>query len=263
MKHDFNKEEISIIEIKKRQLFILNALKKFCRENFINYSLSAGTLIGCIRHKGYIPWDDDIDVVMPRPDYEKFLKTFNHSDLKVWHCYQEGYNHPFAKLADNNTIIKENINMNVQYGVNIDIFPLDGIFKGILGNIHAFVVRNLYNCLMVKLIKHKKDRKLTKVIILGILKLLLFVFPQKLIVKIIDRISSLVDYNRSECVAELIWTKKIEKLKTFSGYTLGEFEGNKYQICVGYDFYLRSIFGDYMTPLQKINVKQLMNFLLI
>ena len=68
--------ELNINEIKKIQLEILKNVAEYCDDNNIRYFLAYGTLLGAIRHKGYIPWDDDIDIVMPRPDYEKFIYNF-------------------------------------------------------------------------------------------------------------------------------------------------------------------------------------------
>ena len=80
-------KKIGIEELKELQLNILVDVDKFCRERNYKYSLAYGTLIGAIRHKGYIPWDDDIDIMMPRADYELFIKEFNSAfdNLKVKH----------------------------------------------------------------------------------------------------------------------------------------------------------------------------------
>ena len=66
-------KQINIEEIRKLQISILLYVHEFCKKNNIRYSLSGGTLLGAVRHKGYIPWDDDIDIMMPRPDYEHFV----------------------------------------------------------------------------------------------------------------------------------------------------------------------------------------------
>ena len=83
-----NKREVTLDEMRTIQLDILNKIQEFCIKNNIRYSLCGGTLLGAVRHKGYIPWDDDVDIFMPRPDYERFFASFNGSyDNIVAQCY--------------------------------------------------------------------------------------------------------------------------------------------------------------------------------
>ena len=67
-----------ISELRKIQMDILSYVDKTCREHNIHYSMSGGTLIGAVRHKGFIPWDDDIDIMMTRDNYDRFMRTFVH-----------------------------------------------------------------------------------------------------------------------------------------------------------------------------------------
>src|SRR5690554_8012817 len=115
--------EINKDELKRIQIGILDKVTTFCEENNIRYSLYGGTLLGAIRHKGYIPWDDDIDISMPRPDYNKFIKEFNLIDdvnLKI-NTYEidKKYPYPFIKVSDERTIQKDFLNVNYSIGVNI------------------------------------------------------------------------------------------------------------------------------------------------
>lgn len=125
-------KEIGLEELKSLQLEMLQKIHKFCVSNGIHYSLAAGTLLGAIRHKGYIPWDDDIDILMPRPDYERFLNSFNgyYPNLLVvapelnWRFYA-----PYANVYDNRTILVEERldHRGNDIGVKIDVFPIDGV----------------------------------------------------------------------------------------------------------------------------------------
>ncbi|MCQ2187629.1 MAG: LicD family protein [Bacteroidales bacterium] len=120
---------LSDAEVRQAQLHILDCIDEFCRKNSIPYSLSSGSLIGAVRHKGFIPWDDDIDILMLRKDYDKFLATFNgnYENLETLDYISEpDYCQPFAKVMDMGTQIVSGGNRIFCYGVNVDVFPVDG-----------------------------------------------------------------------------------------------------------------------------------------
>ena len=119
---------ISFEEMKSLELQMLKYIKKICEENDIQYFLCAGTLLGAVRHQGFIPWDDDIDIALPRQEFEKLLsilrkeQIYNLIDPHADNCY-----YPFAKICDKRTELRENIYPYIDgMGVYIDIFPLDG-----------------------------------------------------------------------------------------------------------------------------------------
>lgn len=115
-------------ECKEIQMELLRSIDKICKENHWWYSLGYGSLLGAVRHKGFIPWDDDIDVIMFREDYEKFLSYVKSQKDKPWLSIIDGetkdYYYPFAKIVNNKTLAKQNDTV-VQHGLWIDIFPLD------------------------------------------------------------------------------------------------------------------------------------------
>lgn len=120
-----------IQEIQNIELEILLTFHNFCLENNLTYTLMGGTMLGAIRHKGFIPWDDDIDVSMPRPDYDKFISLAinGFSDRYEISSIENRENHIqyFAKLIDKRTILYEkNVEDKYFNGINIDIFPADG-----------------------------------------------------------------------------------------------------------------------------------------
>ena len=124
-----NKNVINNAQFKKIALEILIDFDNLCRKNNIKYSLAYGTLIGAIRHKGYIPWDDDIDVIMLREEYEKFLKV--KEELKNEHTFisietNSLYSASLAKIYNNNTVLTETMHRDLcDIGVYIDVFVFD------------------------------------------------------------------------------------------------------------------------------------------
>lgn len=123
-------KELDNETIKKLELNILKDVAGFCEKNGLRYYLCGGTLIGTIRHKGFIPWDDDIDIIMPRPDYMRFMKLYNQE--KSFYRVHSLVTDPkwystFAEVEDTRTVkIYKNFNQKENVGVNIDIFPTDG-----------------------------------------------------------------------------------------------------------------------------------------
>ena len=121
-------QSITAEEIKEIQLNILKAVHKFCIDNDINYSLAYGTLIGAVRHRGFIPWDDDIDIMMPRKDYDIFIDKFQHNLYKVYSAPKTPeYRLTYAKVIDIKTDLKEKTSLKLHLGVNIDVFPIDNV----------------------------------------------------------------------------------------------------------------------------------------
>ena len=121
--------EISKGEIKAIQLAILDRVDEYCKKHQITYYLTSGTLLGAVRHQGYIPWDDDIDICMKRQDYERFFAGFNeeeHQRLRAIHQDNyPGYYLASGKVIDDRTVMVEESNYGVPIGVYIDVFPMD------------------------------------------------------------------------------------------------------------------------------------------
>ncbi len=117
-------------EIKKIELDILHRVHEFCIKKGLRYSLSFGTLIGAVRHQGFIPWDDDIDIMMPRPDYDRFMREFNGT---YKHLYVQNFENDDTwtffqgKVLDSSTICKENESYSKH--LFIDVFPCDALPK--------------------------------------------------------------------------------------------------------------------------------------
>ena len=239
------KREIQLNELKKIQLNILDAVNDFCRLNNITYYLACGTLLGAIRHKGYIPWDDDIDIVMPRPDYLKFLKTFKSENLEILSIYNNNKcPFSFAKVMDIRTQIIESTNIKQVIGINIDIFPLDGLPTNIKSSNWHFYKLMFYSKLcVVKTLNISKRHSFRKNISLFIAKIFTFFFPK------MDKLGMKYDYTKCDYAGILVFpvspAERLIKSNFKSGGTT-EFCGKQYPIPVGYDTWMRNIYGDYM-----------------
>jgi lipopolysaccharide cholinephosphotransferase len=122
---------LGLTEIRAIQLEILAAFDRLCRSHELSYYLAYGTLLGAVRHSGYIPWDDDVDVMMPRADYDRLPDVFAnaspaHLDLGSPGT-QPDWPFPYAKISDDRTELWEPLEDPLPLGVNIDVFPVDAL----------------------------------------------------------------------------------------------------------------------------------------
>lgn len=241
------KKRVTLEECKKISLDILIDIADYCEKNNLRYYLSVGTLLGAIRHKGYIPWDDDIDIMMPRPDYQKLLNKYKgkYEILKpeVGRLY-------YAKAYDLNTIKYESGLDYKKYkpiGVDIDIFPLDGIVND------ERIISKLYKreCFLEMLLRlSNQPIFLRKNPIKAINRIVPRLIGSKNLVKLIEKNAQTYDYDSSDYVVRMRWsphgfTGALPKSVYETDYA--EFEGYKFRIPKDYDTWLTAYFGDYMT----------------
>ena len=119
-------------ELQSKLLDMFKWFHEFCMSHGLRYYMIGGTMLGAARHKGFIPWDDDIDVGMPRPDYEKLeqlmkLQGEQRYILETPRTEALDYFYPISKLYDTQTTLVENTRLKIRRGIFLDIFPLDGI----------------------------------------------------------------------------------------------------------------------------------------
>lgn len=238
-------------EIQKKLLEIAEEVKRVCEKHGIRYFLDYGSLLGAVRHKGFIPWDDDMDIAIPRPDYEKFAKvckTELSERFALRTIEERNYIYYFNKVDDKTTTLIEDFNRKSDYrgGLYVDIFPLDGLPDGkaarkrfkkkcrrlsLRANLATldFSAKKYpwYKRLIIALFRHADGRKC-------LLKL------NKLIQK--------YDYESSEYVcSDIIHEMPVPK-KLFEESAEYEFEGVNFASVKDYDGYLKALYGDYMTP---------------
>lgn len=254
-------KEIDVDELKKIQIGILDFIDGFCSSHEIKYYLTGGTLIGAIRHKGYIPWDDDIDICMMREDYDKFielLREANNPTYKVYsHTFLKDYPAPYAKVINNNTVLIENTVFPYAMGVFIDVFPLDTIPLSKKLQKRLYNKFNMYyGMLQMKQIKWNTRRKLVKNLFIEFSRLILKLIPISYIVnKMHNNAIQYKDMDSPLC-GDVVWgygIREITKREFFENTILAEFEGKKYSIPQGYDMFLKGLYGDYMQlpPVEK------------
>lgn len=245
-------KEISIDELKSIQLDILRSVHEYCENNGLKYTLLYGTLLGAVRHKGFIPWDDDIDIAMMRSDYEKLISGFSHEFLKIYDFRNdEDYSYGFAKAIDTRTVLEENTTM-ANFGIGIDIFPIDDMFDD-EQSCHNFIqlLLPLKRKFRYKLLKPSEKNVWWKRIAIRLASLsVCFYSLKELVIKINDFIRSKGGKEDSKYVGVLVGTALTTKCymprKWFENYEYVEFESQKFMSIKEYDAFLSYEYGDYM-----------------
>ena len=241
------KKELTIPEIKAREKAILDFIDSVAKKYGITYYLDGGTLLGAIRHKGFIPWDDDVDIIVKRSDYQRLLDAIDaegHGRYRTLSVRsQNDYYYWFAKTVDTETELLEHENADIQdLGVYVDIFPLEykpddekkmKRFK----NWVIFNRKLIYNAVDLKS-GHMEKKTFTSVLS-GLVGLLI---GWRRILLHYDKVCT----RRAQTPTSNIgWTK------TFPAACFGKpvpvtFEGTEYPAPTDYDTYLRVLYGDYM-----------------
>ncbi len=259
----FPSSNIEIKSVQNIQLEILLEFDRICRANNIKYCLFAGTLLGAIRHNGFIPWDDDIDVCMLREEYEKFLIVCksNLSDKYFLQDYNSDKNYPyqFAKLRKNNTLyVEKGLNdIGIHQGIFIDIFPFDNIkpdkLSGKIQRNLLNILRNINSCRSIARNYSAKSNlnKCLRMCIYYVLKL----FPKNIMDRLSTKLACVFNDEQTELVGELslsttkdLYRRFSIKKSTFYDTIEWEFEGYKFPIPREYDYVLTKNYGDYMMP---------------
>lgn len=245
--------------VRKMQLVELEMLKevdRLCRINHIAYEVDGGTLLGAVRHKGFIPWDDDVDIRMLREDYECFCeicKTQLDKTKYFLQTYQTdpGYRWGYARILKRGTFFdREHQEMlTMRRGIFIDIFPCDGMpeqgFGKIIFNLRCFAARKI----LYSVVGAKYEKNLWKRIVYKILSYV----PADVAHREFERLTELYRGKDTKLVRTLGWNGAEENIGFKRSWLTQSmdmlFEGINVRVPIDYDGHLTHMFGkDYMTP---------------
>lgn len=257
-------------EMKRIALDILKDVSDFCDRNSLRYYLAYGTLLGAVRHHGFIPWDDDIDIMMPRSDYNKFIKLYNDSTTSYRVCSIDNdmqYPYTMAKVFDLHTrMIDFTLRRQYKYaGVFIDIFPLDGLPDDYNSQKSLFYRQQLVNlmihgsCMGYSSSHHYVDSKKSHAKIKGILRTILkfgavtlmHPLPTSKLITELNENASKIDFDEANKVSMLVDSasdnvREIWPRRIFEEVELYSFEQYKFKSIKNFDLYLRKLYNKYM-----------------
>lgn len=255
-------KEMTFEEMKQVQLSIMDKFHNWCEMHNFNYTLGCGTLIGAIRHQGYIPWDDDIDVCLIRSEYDRLLKEFNETapeNLRLRSVETDStYYTPFAKIEDTSTYLIEEWANKYDIGVNIDVFPIDAIPDNKFSCKLLFFKKRIWLSLLSMKNASVKNRKKSflKKLIIQLSNVLVAPIPIRYIGLKLSKLA-----NKKDTTSKLIMDvssifmspQKAYPRSVFDDRIKVKFEGREYNAISGYDLYLRKTYGDYMQlpPVEK------------
>ena len=261
-------KELTLKEHQDLCLEILTEVDEFCTKNNIRYSLAHGTLIGAIRHHGFIPWDDDIDINMPRQDYDRFIRTFTSNSLRCFSFEKDQIYIAFARVCDmKRTISETKIPWNyVKCGVWIDVFPLDGVEEsklirkvrlkllGLLYKIQNVVRKSLYR-IPKRVTFKKKIHHILKIIITSTINIKKLVGWEVFLCKRVEFGKTNLWGHLS---VEAVEDKMVNNINDFSICRKIEFENHIFCIMNGAHNVLKNEYGDYMQlpPIEKRKPQQ-------
>lgn len=248
--------ELSIEQCRPYLVGILKHVDSFCRENDIKYSLGYGSLIGAIRHKGFIPWDDDIDIIMTRENYDKFIELhlFKTGEKERYRVRkgQEIANHLHAVVSDEDTTVvfsKGSTDDKFYHGgLWVDLFPLDNVVDEEAYRINWEKINKLRRWQMVAEVGALPGYPIWKKYIRNIIQPIIYPFTGLISRSLNERMikENMNDTGYFASYSVWYWKQKAIPKDLFDEYIEVDFEGNKYLSICGYDKYLRDLYGDYM-----------------
>lgn len=255
--------ELSLPELKAIQLELLKSVISICEEHGLKYYVIGGTLLGSIRHRGFIPWDDDIDIALPRQDHDRLQEICRANPPE--HCRYVNFedewrlHHNISKLVDARTELIEDAapNRRVRLGVYIDIFPLDGVPAGRAARaIHYGAIAFLKGVMELARLERSPRRPWQKRLLIALVQTLLTDGMQRAAHRYLERLMRRHNYHTSAEVANFAGAWGVRELMPREWFGEGasySFEGIEVNGPVDYDRYLRRLYGEYMQlpPVEK------------
>jgi lipopolysaccharide cholinephosphotransferase len=246
-------DQETTIQLRKVMVEILDEFVRICEENNLVYFLTGGTLLGAVRHKGFIPWDDDIDVAMPRNDYDKFLDLFEKNTETGYYVLSERssintYWHyrGFIKFCKKGTVFAENrINPKYYTGISIDIWPYDNsvpLFLPIQTKLIVFL-KKLYRLKTKEDIPQKRIKLFFSKLICGLLP---YQFCKTLLKESFSFFNRFTTRYMSCLISGYGYKRETHKRNTFFPLATVCFEGKYYQAPGKWDIFLNTLYGNYM-----------------
>lgn len=242
-------------DLQRKLLEMLRWFDHYCRENNLRYYAIGGTLLGAVRHNGFIPWDDDIDIGMPRSDYKKLAKlmdrgVFGKYLLETEYSEDKSYCYPFAKLYDKTTTLVENVHTGLRRGIYLDIFPIDGIGTSDKPDLRWYArIKKKYQLYLARITGVRKGRSLYKNAVVLVMRSI----PNCIVDiielrKSISRMCSRYSFEESTWAGNLVgnwWEKEIVPTSFFGKPKEYVFEGFTILGVEQADAYLTAIYGDW------------------
>ena len=266
-----NENELSLQEIQHSSLEIVKIVRDICNQNDFKYYLAFGTLIGAIRHKGFIPWDDDLDIMMPRKDYDKLLTYFRENEkalypIKIFNKENtDDYPYMISRVSNVSYRLVAQNERSYGLGTFIDIYPLDGLGSDYDQACKIKEKASRLSSLCYLSTRLRCEKEITK----GKLKMIIK-YPAFAVSKIIgtkyfmnklNKFKDIYDYADSKYISCVTWGSSIEK-GIYSKEQFGNgidvvFEGETFRAPLKYDTVLHQLYGDYMKmPPENERIQQ-------
>lgn len=258
------KTEKTLRKLQLAQLLILKKIDKLCLDNGLTYYLVGGTLLGAIRHQGFIPWDDDVDIAMYRDDYNRLQEILKEQYTEEFYLQtpsiDKNYNRQIAKIRLKGTLqVEKNLSdIEMNHGIYIDVFPLDYVRKngGIVLFLRGKLIRILFAYNTMRSGK-KSKMPLPKQIIKTMTTWITYLIPRRFVSFLFDYLCTMDNKKECEYTTSFLsgygWKKQLQPNNVYGKGTKVNFEDYKFNAPAKYDKLLSSLYNNYMKlpPLEK------------